>query len=355
MVMSSKKPFLKVPLNEGERIRKTLIEEALLDIEYKIVAKDNSLYIPLCRKIQENQVSDIIGPIDFEVGEREFESALQGPRTLVEALEEHLESQELALVPRAYDLIGDIAVLEIPEELENHSDLIGKVFHDVHKNFSTVLAKGGAISGTTRTREYQHLAGVDKTKTIHTEYGCRLAVDLAKAYFSPRLLEEHNRIAQLVKDNEIVVDMFCGVGPFPIHIAKQHRAHVIAIDINPDAIALLKESMTLNKLQGTIEPVTEDARDFISKRMKTLADRVIMNHPSGAFDFVAAACGILKSGGTLHYYDFIGGEEPEDAIEKKAKKLVKDSGRIVQKIGLVRRVRDSAPYEYQMVIDLIIK
>ena len=151
MVMSSKKPFLKVPANEGERIRKALLEKELLDIEYKIVSQNDSLYMPLCRKIQEDQVSDIIGPIDFEVGEREFESALQGPRTLTEALEEHLDSEELALVPRAYDLIGDIAVLEIPEELEKHSDMIGKVFHEVHKNFSTVLAKGGAISGTTRT------------------------------------------------------------------------------------------------------------------------------------------------------------------------------------------------------------
>ena len=355
MVMSSMKPFLKVPANEGERIRRTLIEKGLLDTEYKIISLNDSLYIPLTSKIQENQAFAIAGSIDFEVGEKEFEGVLQGPRTLAEALEEHLDSEELSLVPRAYDLIGDIAVLEIPEELEPHSDLIGKVFHEVHKNFSTVLAKGSAISGTTRTREYRHLAGVDKTATIHTEYGCRIAVDLAKAYFSPRLLEEHNRIAQLVKDNEVIVDMFCGVGPFPIHIAKKHRAHVIAIDINPDAIALLKESMTLNKLQGTIEPVVEDARTFVSRSKDSIADRVIMNHPSGAFDFIADACRILKPGGTLHYYDFIGGEDPEHTIEQKAKKLIESSGRAVQETSLIRRVRDSAPYEFQMVIDLIIK
>jgi tRNA (guanine37-N1)-methyltransferase len=355
MMMSSKKPFLKVPANEGERIRKALMEQDLLDTDYKIVFQNNSLYIPLRKKSQHNQVSDIVGPVDFEEGEREFESALQGPRTLAEALEGELSPEELELVPRAYDLIGDIAVLEIPEELSKHSDLIGRVFHGVHKNFSTVLAKGGAISGTLRTREYRHLAGVNKTTTIHTEYGCRLAVDLAKAYFSPRLLEEHNRIAQLVIDNEMVVDMFCGVGPFPIHITKQHKAHVVAIDINSDAIALLKESMNLNRLLGTIEPVIGDTKIFISNSKELIADRVIMNHPSGAFDFVTDACRILKPMGILHYYDFIGGDNPEDDIKQKVSELVEDSGRSVHEVSLVRRVRDSAPHEFQMVVDLIIE
>ena len=354
-MMSSKKPFLKVPANEGERIRKALIELDLLDTDYKIVSQNNSLYMPLREKAQDNQVSDIVGPIDFEEGEREFESALQGPRTLAEALEGELSPKELELVPRAYDLIGDIAVLEIPEELSKHSDLIGRVFHGVHKNFSTVLAKGGAISGTLRTREYRHLAGVNKTTTIHTEYGCRLAVDLAKAYFSPRLLEEHNRIPQLVLENEWVVELFCGVGPFQIHNTTRLEAHVVAIDINSDAIALLKESMNLNRLVGTIEPVIGDARIFISDRKELIADRVIMNHPSAAFDFITDACRILKPMGTIHYYDFIGGDNPEDDIKQKASKLVEESGRSVHEVGLVRRVRDSAPYEYQMVVDLIIE
>jgi tRNA (guanine37-N1)-methyltransferase len=350
--MSSKKPFLKVPANEGERIRKALIERDLLDTEYKIVSQNGSLYMPLRQKIE---VSDVVGPISYEVGMRVFESAQKGPTKLAEALEEYLDPEELALVPRAYDLIGDIAVLEIPDELSKHSELIGKVFHDVHKNFSTVLAKGGAICGTIRTREYRHLAGVKKSKTIHTEYGCRLAVDLSKAYFSPRLLEEHNRIAQLVTDDEVIVDMFCGVGPFPIHIAKRCKVRIVAIDINPDAINLLKESITLNKLLGSIEPIVGDASTFASSIEEPIADRVIMNHPSGAYNFVEDACHLLKPNGTIHYYDFIGGESPEDDIKHKVRGLVEDSGRSVKEISLVRRVRDSAPYEFQMVVDLIIE
>jgi tRNA (guanine37-N1)-methyltransferase len=226
--MSSKKLFLKVVLNDGERTRKTLLEHNLLDIEYKILSQDGALFIPLRQEVQSELIDTIMGPINFEKGEMEFEPVSHGPKNLTEALESYLSPEELELVPRAYDLIGDIAVLEIPDELSSHRETIGKVFHEVHKNFSTILAKKGAISGPTRVREYQCLAGEDKTDTIHIEYGCRLAVDLSKAYFSPRLLEEHNRIAQLVKDNEFIVGghvLWCWSFPHPHRTTEESPHH----------------------------------------------------------------------------------------------------------------------------------
>ncbi len=350
-MMSSKKPFLKVVVNEGERVRRILLEHDLLDVDYTILSQDGALFLPLRHELVDGSLDEVLGYTSYELGEMEFEPVPSSPRNLVEALQDHLSLEDLELVPRAYDLIGDIAVLEIPDELSDHKETIGQVFHRLHKNFSTVLSKKGAISGTTRVREYECLAGEDKTETIHIEYGCRLAVDLSKAYFSPRLLEEHNRVAQLTKDGEFVVDMFCGVGPFPIHIARQRMAHIVAIDINPDAINLLRKSMGLNKLIGSIEPIVGDARDYSESR---IADRVIMNHPSGAFDFVSDACRILKPHGVMHYYDFVGGDNPEEAIKNRLSRLVEAAGHSVATVNLVRRVRDSAPYEFQMVVDAVI-
>ena len=349
--MSTKKPFLRIANKDGERVRKILVEYSLLDLDYKILAGDGLLFFPLRQETQDTQLEEILGPAKFETGEMEFEPVSHGPKNLAEALEGILSPEEIELVPRAYDLIGDIAVLELPDELLKHRETIGKAFHHMHKNFRTILVKKGAIAGTTRVREYDFLSGEHKTDTIHTEYGCRLAVDLSKAYFSPRLLEEHNRIAQLVGTNEFVVDMFCGVGPFPIHIARQKQAHVVAIDINPEAISLLKTSIGLNKLIGTIEPIVGDARDYSGNQ---IAVRVIMNHPSGAFDFISDACRILKPHGILHYYDFIGGDDPEKTITDKLTKLVEDAGHSIELVNFIRRVRDSAPYEFQMVVDAVI-
>jgi tRNA (guanine37-N1)-methyltransferase len=352
--MSSEKQYISVPATDGETIRKILLTMELLDSSCKIISEAGLLYFPLKFEITNDQLKTLNSTVTVDTGFRPFEVVAQGPRTLVDALKGELPPEKLALLPRAYDLIGDIAVLEIPDEISSYSGLIGEVFHHIHSNFKTVLAKKGAVSGTTRVREYVHLAGEDRTKTIHTEYGCRLAVDVAKAYFSPRLLEEHNRIAQLVKSGEIVVDMFCGVGPFAIHIAKKAEAKVIAIDINPSAIDLLRESIEMNKLVGTILPVVADAHDY-ANTAELCVNRVIMNHPSGASDFVGDACSILKPGGFIHYYDFIGGETPEDTLREKVTKLVEDAGRKVQSLKLLRRVRDSAPYEFQMVADVVIQ
>lgn len=353
--MSSEKHYVCCPAKDGETIRKLLLSVDQLDSEYKIISEEKTLYFPIRSELTSDELSTLkASSVTIDTGVRLFEKFSQAPRTLVDALEGELSTEHLELLPRAYDLIGDIAVLEIPDELAIHSKLIGETFHEIHSNFKTVLAKKGAVSGITRVREYTLLAGEDRTKTIHTEYGCRLIVDVAKAYFSPRLLEEHNRIAQLVQPSEVILDMFSGVGPFAIHIAKQKDARVIAVDINPEAIDLLRESIQLNKLVGKIEPIVADVHDFITKRKLTV-DRVIMNHPSGAADFIGDACQVLKSGGTMHYYDFIGGETPEIALKEKITELVEKEGRHISKIDLVRRVRDSAPYEYQMVVDAVIQ
>jgi len=352
--MSSEKQYVSVPVKDGETIRKILLSMELLDNMCKIISEDGILYFPVKSEIAKEQITILKSAVMIDIGTRIFDIIPQDPPTLFDALEGKLPPETLAILPRAYDLIGDIAVLEIPDEINSYSEIIGEVFHNIHSNFKTVLAKKGAVSGTTRVREYTLLAGEDRTKTIHTEYGCRLAVDVAKAYFSPRLLEEHNRIAKLVQPGEIVIDMFCGVGPFAIHITKKTEAKVIAIDINQSAIDLLRESIGLNKLVGTILPIVADAHDYVNTN-HLVADRVIMNHPSGASDFVREACSILKSGGTMHYYDFIGGDTPEDTLKEKVTKLVENEGQKVKVINLVRRVRDSAPYEFQMVADIVIQ
>ncbi|TFG07450.1 class I SAM-dependent methyltransferase family protein [Candidatus Thorarchaeota archaeon] len=352
-MMLSENPYVKIPSKMGEEIRKILLENGLLDTERRIIGERNHLYLPLIDKSAVSQVKALITTEQIEFGSRAFLPVVEGPSTLVDALAGDLTEEQLGLLPRAYDLVGDIAVLEIPEELLPFSELIGDAFLKIHPNFSTVLGKRGAISGTRRVRSYEFLAGEKKTDTIHIEYGCKIRVDLAKAYFSPRLLEEHNQVANQVIDGETVLDMFTGVGPFALHIAKSHVAKVLAVDINPDAIDLLKESLQINKLAGEVVPIHSDVREFIQTQIPKV-DRIIMNHPSGAGNYVPDACDAIKGGGILHYYEFIGSENPEDAIKSQVTELIESAGREVGEVSRVRRVRDSAPYEYQMVCDITV-
>ncbi len=351
--MRVKRLCVRVPKHLGEHTRQKLLEHGALDIKCRILEVNGHLMIPTRPEIKKSVVAKIFSDTPCEICPHEFDMLSSGPRSLEEALAGVLSHKELSLLPRAYDLIGDIAVLEIPPELEQYSSQIGYAFLSIHKNFKTVLAKEGAISGLTRTRKYRLLAGENKTRTVHTEYGVKIAVDLAVAYFSPRLLEEHHRVASLASDGERVFDMFTGVGPFALHITKHHASDVVAVDINGAAIILLMDSIDMNQLTGRVFPVISDARDY-AYACTVDFHRIIMNHPSGSEAFVDAACRVIAPGGVIHFYSFIAGNNPEAQMEKKITRLVTAAGRKVSDIPTIRKVRDSAPYEFQMVADVVI-
>ena len=129
------------------------------------------------------------------------------------------------------------------------------------------------------------------------------SLDVKKVYFSPRLATERRRISEQVEDNEIIVDMFAGIGPFPISIAREHKVKIYAIDINPDAYKYIKKNIELNKLEGNIIPLLGDVGEVL-QGLNIKADRIIMNLPGTAWNYLDTAIKSLKHGGVIHYYEF---------------------------------------------------
>jgi tRNA (guanine37-N1)-methyltransferase len=89
--------------------------------------------------------------------------------------------------------------------------------------------KTDPVSGELRTRSLSIIAGEKRTITTHTEYGLLFDVDVRTTYFSPRLASERKRIANLVKPGETIVDMFTGVAPFSIMIARYAKPNVVYV------------------------------------------------------------------------------------------------------------------------------
>jgi len=345
---------LKVSKAEGEKAITTAHKLGLINKELGVQRDNAYIYIPLARSLSQDEVQALQKQASsLEITIHTFPERKKRPTTLMEILEGKLPPHLLACVPRAMDIVGDIAIIEIPPELEAYKKEIGNAILQVHKNLRTVLAKAGAIKGEYRTREYTLIAGEPKTQTIHKEHGCLYHVDLAKAYFSPRLSHEHKRVASMVKEGETIIDMFAGVGPFSILIAKTHEnVKVYAIDINPEAITLLKKNVQLNRVEGKVHPILGDAKQIVKQKLSGVADRIIMNLPEKAIEFVEVACEALKpEGGIVHFYGFVTAENSLEKLELRFKEEVEKFGRTVVKILCSRAIRETAPYEWQAVLD----
>ena len=352
--MPKKSPCLKIPKIQGEKAIIFSNKLSIIDKELEIQRNKDYIYIPLNRQPSKKEAEALKENFpEHEILVKNFRERKKKAKTLEEILEDKLPPHLLASLPKSMDIVGDIAIIEIPPELEKYKETIGEAVLEANKNVSTVLAKASAVSGTYRLRELILIAGEPKTETIHKEYGCQYHVDLAKAYFSPRLSYEHHRVASQVKEGETVIDMFAGVGPFAVLIAKTHKkVKVYAIDINPHAIELLKKNVRLNRVEGKVHPILGDAKKIVEEKLCDIADRVIMNLPEKALEYVGAACKALKPvGGVIHFYSFVDASQSLEKVKSSFIEEVNSSGRKVEKILFSRFVRATAPYEWQAVLD----
>jgi len=354
----AKTPCIRVEKIYGEKAIAIAKKLGLLDRDLMVQRDQDYLHIPLIREPQKSDLKELETNLPkFEVLKHEFLKRVERPPELVDLLSGKLPPHLLASLPKAIDFVGDIAVVEIPPELKEYKAIVGKAILATHKRLSTVLAKSSAVGGEYRVRAFETIAGVDKTKTVHREYGCVFHVDLTKAYFSPRLSYEHSRVSSLVDEDETVLDMFAGVGPFSVLIAKKHRkVHVYAIDKNPEAIQLLKKNIVANRVEAKITPILGEAKQIVAERLKGLADRVIMNLPEKAIEYVDAACEALKpEGGIIHYYEFTSATEPLETAKTRLAEAVKQTNRKLDEVLHSRIVRGTAPFTWQVVVDARIK
>lgn len=269
---------------------------------------------------------------------------------LKEAVAGVLSEKEIADLYAAFDQVGDIIVIRIPDSLVPKKKVIGEILLQKVKTAKSVFYQASAVSGDYRTRNLELLAGEDKTETEYKEYGCRFMVDVQKAFFSPRLSTERDRIANLIQDGETVINMFGGVGMFSIIAAKRKKCLVYNIDINPDAIRLCDQNIKLNKLMGRVETIAGDAAKIIEEKLSGKGDRVLMLLPERSDEFLESAINALKSNSTLHYYCHIHSDKKSEVAglaERHFLEVIKSKSEILRS----KIVRPVGPRFYQAVVD----
>ena len=353
--MVGKSVGIKVKYAFAEITRKWLMKHYVIDSSLEFSREEEYLIIPVVLSIDDAQSLILLSPtkIDCQIKKFSFEEKDSPPKNLYDAVSDQIPSHLQEFIPKAFDTIGDIIIIDIPKEILIFQDAIGRALLSLFPAINTVYRKASAVSGVLRIRELEFLAGEKKCETVHHEHGIKIHVDVCNTYFSPRLGNEHNRVAKTVQKEDIIIDLFAGVGSFPLHIAKHNKSTIYAIDINKTAIQCLEKSIEINKLKGKIITINGDCKDFVTSLPK--ADRVIMNLPSKSIEYLDVACNVIKPGGIIYFYSFVSDDNPENEVLSAFEKQLQKINWSISKIINFQKVRESAPHEIHASLEASIE
>jgi len=270
---------------------------------------------------------------------------------LKEVLEKKLNKKEKAVFIKSFDTLGNIALIEIPKELEKKQKLIGDTIIKLNKNIKTVCKISGPHKGKYRLQPLKIIAGEKNFTAEYKESNCRFIFDVRKVFFSPRLSNERIRISNLIKKDETVGCFFAGAGPFPIVFSKNSEMKkAFAVELNPQAVKYMKKNIELNKCKEKVEVFLGDVNKIAGTKLKNSCDRIVMPMPHGGETFLYATLKALKKGGIIHFYQVL---EKDTAFETAIERAKKECEKQKRKFKLLdkRKVRPFSAAKMQVVID----
>ncbi|WP_049982325.1 class I SAM-dependent methyltransferase family protein [Halorubrum sp. BV1] len=321
-------PCVAVARERGEHVREQLADRDALDGDHEITVDGDTIYIPVTdAKRVPDGLRDRIETRD--VAERDRQKT---------------PADILGFEP-SVERLGDIVIVD--EDDADRAAAIADAVMASDLPCETVLNRASPIEGELRVRRWDVLAG-DGTETVHREYGHEFALDVAEVYFSPRLATERHRVVTQVGADETIVDMFAGVGPYAVPMGSR-GADVVACDLNETAIEYLRENAERNGVADRVTAVAGDVREAATAYADT-ADRLVMNLPHSADEFLDAAIALAGDDCVLHYYDIQHEDDPfgpgTDAIRAAA------GDEYAVDVDTERVVRSYAPHEYNVCLDV---
>jgi len=326
------RPCVAVAREDGERARGALADRGLLDDGFEITVVEGRLYLP------------VVDRAPAALSERPLDPPFEVVRRRVRRHDGQTTPADLLEFDPTYERLGDLALLEEEgDRAERAAEAI--VASDVPVD--RVLNRASEVRGQERVREWEQLAGTD-SETVHREYGHEFLLDPREVFFSPRLATERHRVTEQVREGERVVDMFAGVGPFAVPMAARGAA-VLAVDVNPDAVAYLRENARRNGVADRVTVHEGDVRE-VAAEYEGWADRIVMNLPHSADEFLDTAVELAGEEAVLHYYDIQPDEDPFGPGDAAIREAAGEEYAV--DVGTRRVVRSYAPHEVNVVLDV---
>ena len=145
-----------------------------------------------------------------------------------------------------------------------------------------------------------------------TEQGIRQSFDLTRVMFSRGNISEKVRFGKLVQPDEVVLDMYGGIGYFTLPALVHGKAkHVYACEWNTHAVQALRFNLEDNRVADRASVLQGDCRKLVMEHnLVRRMDRVILGLlPSSEGGWETAMLSLKPTGGWLHIHGNVPIEE----------------------------------------------
>lgn len=159
----------------------------------------------------------------------------------------------------------------------------GFAVHGIYERNDVAIRK---LEGMEEGKGFYPLEGIadlESTETIITENGIKYHVDFENGQKTGFFLDQkyNRRAAANIARGKRVLDCFTHTGSFALNAAKAGAAHVCAVDISEDAIAMARGNAELNGLEGNMSFMAANVFDLLPEMPSTdKYDYIILDPPA---------------------------------------------------------------------------
>ncbi|CAN6218978.1 unnamed protein product [Urochloa humidicola] len=263
----------------------------------------------------------------------------------------------LEQLPTRWETLGDIIILpktcfkdplweSVSEELW---PLVAKSL-----GAQRLARQGKIMPNGTRDSTLELLLG-DNGWVTHHENGIRYSLDATKCMFSSGNRSEKLRMGQSNCRDEVVVDLFAGIGYFVLpFLVKANAKFVYACEWNPHAVEALRRNVHDNNVEDRCIILEGDNRVTAPKGV---ADRVCLGLlPSSKCSWATAVKALRVEGGIMHIHGNVNDSDETRWVDN----VVESISSIANAHGLswnvslehVERVKWYGPHIRHLVVDV---
>lgn len=276
----------------------------------------------------------------------------------VKGLEEEKIVELIGDLPNRWEKFDDIALIPNSSFRKEHwKPIISDEFWiEICQSLNVErLARSGEIIGEKRESTVEMLVGEDDW-VIRKESGIKYGYHIKQCMFSSGNINERRRMGEVVSENEVVVDLFCGIGYYTIPIlVKNNVKHVYSCEWNINSINALKYNLENNNVEKKCTIIEGDNRET-TDNLENIADRVLLGLlPTAEESYHVALKCIKEEGGMLHIHGLSPSNNHEKFLLETSEKLQKIDYNYIITNHKINKIKSYAPHWDHLVLDIQIE